>query len=554
MERKRYERVFMLWALVYCSPLATNATSEVGTDAETIFQQAQDLRRGAGGVAEKLAAVELLASVAERGHRESLRALAEMYELGEGVRRDVAEARRLYERAADLGDAEAQAALAFMLLQDTGLEQHRPQDVPKALLYLFFSARAGNSMASLAMGYRHLHGRGVQQSCKAAALYYRPVAEQVVAQYEPAWSRPLRSGVLRLAAEEQQPASATREEDLAQYYQYSADMGHVGAQSAIGKMFKWGVKGLPRDYAQALHYFGRAAQQGDADAAAFLGHMHANGLGVPPNNDTALEYFFQAANQGQSAALFGLGYMLLLGYGLERDEAKAVGYFSTAAERGSADAHYLMGMMYMEGLGGLKVDKAKTFYHMSIASHQGHMHALYTLGVLHLTGQGVPESCSKGVSLLKTVAEWGAEASGTNARAHALFRRGDHGAALSLFWRAAEMGYEAAESNAAYMLERGLGVASSKEDALRSALALHERAAVQGHTHALLQIGDAYFYGRGTRVDREKAAVVYRQVGTGRARLVLFEPLVRQLKLIGRRPRWSIAMWVVVALVPFLQH
>lgn len=42
-------------------------------------------------------------------------------------------------------------------------------------------ATGGNdSTALLAMGYRHMHGLGVPQSCEAAALYYNPVAEAVI--------------------------------------------------------------------------------------------------------------------------------------------------------------------------------------------------------------------------------------------------------------------------------------------------------------------------------------------------------------------------------------
>ena len=58
-------------------------------------------------------------------------------------------------------------------------------DVPSALLNYFFAASGNDSYAQMAMGYRHLYGIDVPQSCQASLLYYQPVAEQVVqsAQY-----------------------------------------------------------------------------------------------------------------------------------------------------------------------------------------------------------------------------------------------------------------------------------------------------------------------------------------------------------------------------------
>lgn len=44
-----------------------------------------------------------------------------------------------------------------------------------------------------------------------------------------------------------------------------------------------------QDYRRALHYFRAAAAKGDPEAAAQIGHLHANGLGVPANNETALK-------------------------------------------------------------------------------------------------------------------------------------------------------------------------------------------------------------------------------------------------------------------------
>ncbi len=84
------------------------------------------------------------------------------------------------------------------------------------------------------------------------------------------------------------------------------------------------------------------------------------------------------------------------------------------------------------------------------------------------------------------------------------YLKGQIGKALLLYLRAAELGYEAAQSNAAWILEKYhsegicLGKAGLCTDVERHQRAhtLWRYAAEQGNEHAALLIGDAYFYGR----------------------------------------------------------
>jgi len=45
---------------------------------------------------------------------------------------------------------------------------------------LFWAASNNDSVAQMALGYRHMHGLGVEQSCATAMLYYHQAAEKVV--------------------------------------------------------------------------------------------------------------------------------------------------------------------------------------------------------------------------------------------------------------------------------------------------------------------------------------------------------------------------------------
>lgn len=71
--------------------------------------------------------------------------------------------------------------------------------------------------------------------------------------------------------------------------------------------------------------------------------------------------------------------------------------------------------------------------------------------------------------------------------------------ALLLYLAASEMGNELAQSNAAWMLERGYGHAGW--NAAVVAMSLHRRSAEQGSVQSLLLLGDGYYYGSGAEQD-----------------------------------------------------
>ena len=60
--------------------------------------------------------------------------------------------------------------------------------------------------------------------------------------------------------------------------------------------------GVPKNDAEALKWYRRAADQGDADAQFNLGLMYYNGEGVPKNDAEAYFWWNLAAAQGNADA------------------------------------------------------------------------------------------------------------------------------------------------------------------------------------------------------------------------------------------------------------
>ncbi len=70
----------------------------------------------------------------------------------------------------------------------------------------------------------------------------------------------------------------------------------------LGFFFRDGPEGA-QDYAQAVHWFTKAAEGGDSGGMECLGWMYERGLGVPKDSETALLWYAKAAAAGNQEAI-----------------------------------------------------------------------------------------------------------------------------------------------------------------------------------------------------------------------------------------------------------
>jgi len=61
-------------------------------------------------------------------------------------------------------------------------------------------------------------------------------------------------------------------------------------------------RGVPQDAAEAVKWYRKAADQGDATGQYNLGWMYANGRGVPQDDAEAVKWYRKAADQGDARA------------------------------------------------------------------------------------------------------------------------------------------------------------------------------------------------------------------------------------------------------------
>lgn len=417
---------------------------------------------------------------------------------------DISKAKETFESEAAKGLPQSQAGLGF--LYSTGIGTNSSQ--AKALIYLTFAALGGDPMGKMMLAYRYWSGVSVPQNCESALSYYKKVANEVAA------SVTLSGGVMihrvRILDELESSGSNTGkvDDDLVQYYQFLADKGDIQAQVGLGQLHFQGGRGFEQNVGKAFEYFMLAANAGNANAQAYLGKMYAEGSKVVrQNNATALLYFQKAADSGNPVGQAGIGTMYLNGKGVDVDYKKALKYFQLSADQGWVEGQLQLGNMYFLGQ-GVKRDYKQALRYFNLASQSGHVLAVYYLAQMHASGTGVTRSCHMAVELYKNVCERGRWSTLFDA-AYSQYKAGKVDSALIIYLMLAELGYEVAQSNVGHILDQKEATILLNESYAR-ALIYWNRAATQGYTVARLKLGDYHYYGHGTEVDFETAAIHYK--------------------------------------------
>ncbi|ELW69957.1 Protein sel-1 like protein 2 [Tupaia chinensis] len=391
-----------------------------------------------------------------------------------------AEAYILFAKAADMGNLKAMEKMADALL----FGNFGMQNITAAIQLYESLAKEGSYKAQNALGflssygigmeydqakgYRYLSGINVLQNCEVALNHYKKVADYIADKLEKSEGIPVEKVRLTERPENLSSNSEILDWDIYQYYKFLAERGDVQIQ-------------------KALYYFLKAAKAGSANAMAFIGKMYLEGnAAAPQNNATAFKYFSMAAN---------------------KNYAEALKYFQKAAEKGWPNAQFQLGFMYYSGSGVWK-DYKVAFKYFYLASQSGQPLAIYYLAEMYATGTGVLRSCRTAVELYKGVCELGHWAE-KFLTAYFAYKDGDIDSSLVQYALLAEMGYEVAQSNSAFILESKKANILEKEKMYPMALLLWNRAAIQGNVFARVKIGDYHYYGYGTKKDYRTAATHY---------------------------------------------
>lgn len=196
-------------------------------------------------------ALEILQPLAADGNSQAQVTLGIMYDYGQGVTKDPAEAMKWYIKAAEQGIPVVQHDVGVKYFQGSGVKQ----DYLEAAKWWELSANAGLADSQFNLGLMYYRGLGLETDYQKAAELFRKASEQ----------------------------------------------GHPHAQYSLAVMNAFG-QGMEKDYAEALKWFGESAEHGVAQAQFNLGVFYENGYGLTKNMDTAKQWYSKAAKQGLEEA------------------------------------------------------------------------------------------------------------------------------------------------------------------------------------------------------------------------------------------------------------
>jgi TPR repeat protein len=201
-------------------------------------------------------------------------------------------------REASGGESEAQYAVAQRYEAGNGVEK----DLDQALIWYHSAADGGSAKAQRALGEMYDEGRGVEQDSDEALRWYEKAANQGNADTRLRVAESLDDDAEQIIGGPSPFEVTTR----------AAESGEAEAQFALGLAYELG-SGVSADAQIASEWYSAAADQGHAPAQTALGVMYMIGAGVDRNDSQAMIWFQRAADQGEAGGQFYLGLMVLGG-------------------------------------------------------------------------------------------------------------------------------------------------------------------------------------------------------------------------------------------------
>ena len=288
-------------------------------------------------------AARLFQLAAEQGNAKATALLGLMYLSGEGVPVDVDEAIRWLGAAAEQGDADGQYYFGFLSVMEglrEGAEALEDADVERSLRDMLrwskLASDQGHTQALLLIGETYFFNcwRSEQTALPPTPSGFDLVDDCL-------------NGFRHIYDEIGLPTTLAELENM---YVQAADPGGAKGLVKLGDRFRFGLH-IPENAAEAVRLYKLAADRGNADGQMALATMYRLGDGVPKNEAQALSWYRHAAAQGDANGQFRVAAMLHDGKGVPRNGAEAVRFYELAAAQGNSNSMAMLARMYRYGEG-----------------------------------------------------------------------------------------------------------------------------------------------------------------------------------------------------------
>ncbi len=332
-----------------------------------------------------------LTAKAEKGDSEAASDLADVYENGDGVPRDPAQAYAWYRKAGELGSIRGLEMAGWHEVHGTGT----PYDPAKALESYRKATAAGSGYAAQQLGWMYEEGTGVPPDDAQAVIWYQRAIQQGEKNACGALGWLMENG----RGTPKDPTAA------AKLYYMGAEAGDPVSQDNLGWLCVSGVGVTQKNYPLALKLFQQAAAQGNARAEGNLGYLFSKGLGVQEDKAEALRWYRKSADNGDLKSQRYLGEAFLNGEIGVRDPSQSLHYALLAASRGDERSFTTLTLQIATLTVPAPEEMKKAFPFLLKQGEENHSGAYIPVGLCYLKGFGTPTDSTEAQTWLMKGAE-----------------------------------------------------------------------------------------------------------------------------------------------------
>ena len=172
------------------------------------------------------------------------------------------------------------------------------------------------------LSHQFEYGIGFEQDIETSLFYMHSGAKAAAIEFHSKGGEPIaeRDRIDDLTERAVFKGNLGDEDELIQHQMVKAKEGDVPSILAMGDLYYYGARGMPRDQTLARQYFSDAASRGSLEGICGLAGMFLKGEGGETNLTRAIELYESAATQGSIRALNGLGYLYFFGNDIEKNE------------------------------------------------------------------------------------------------------------------------------------------------------------------------------------------------------------------------------------------
>ena len=263
-----------------------------------------------------------LKKACSKGEMQSCFQLGMMFESGDQVREDFAEAKNYFEKACPKGHTKACIGLGDLYERELGVEK----DLVRARTFYAKACKAGDGEGCYSIGRLEENAHHMKKA---------------LSMYDQACQKKFAMACSTLGMMYDFGREIKKNEMLARdYYQKACSLDGVFCDW-LGNAYENGKLGVQKDIKKAYHYYERSCKGKSAEGCYKVGNFYFYGKSIPKNYSKAVYYYRKSCSMSGAGVAKGcnnLGVLYSQGKGVEKDRAYAEKYYKKACKLGYFDA------------------------------------------------------------------------------------------------------------------------------------------------------------------------------------------------------------------------